>query len=342
MTTQQDFYDNIDGALTPEQAAQAYALAATGDTSAELENSGVPATTTATEEGKGDDGEAAGQAKGESGKGGAEAGTGEEGIDPSKAVVLARDGKHTIPYERLEKARQGEQHWRAQAEAAQQQLSELQAQAQARADAGQAPTTTDNMVAKAEAAIEAGVDASLFGDFSEEALAAGIQKLVEQQVQARVNQALAPLTQKQQQDAATDHYSAIYGKHPDADSIAQSSEFEAWVNSQPSVVRNAYLGLFDPQTGGTAEQIIEVFDAFKAATIPQKSETSAANNKGAASAAVANAKAEPPSSLSSIPGGRAAGSNALDATADMTGLEMMVATQNMTPQQLEAWLNRTV
>lgn len=81
MTTQQDFYDNIDGALTPEQAAQAYALAATGDTSAELENSGVPATTTATEEGKGDDGEAAEQAKGEASKGGAEAGTGEDGID---------------------------------------------------------------------------------------------------------------------------------------------------------------------------------------------------------------------------------------------------------------------
>lgn len=338
MTTQQDFYDNIDGALTPEQAAQAYALAATGDTSAELENSGVPATTTATEEGKGDDGEAAEQQPKVDGE--QPIPEGQQTAD--NTVVMARDGKHTIKFEELSQARKQRDEYRAQAEAAQRQLSELQAQAQARADAGQAPTTTDNMVAKAEAAIEAGVDASLFGDFSEEALAAGIQKLVEQQVQARVNQALAPLAQKQQQEAATDHYSAIYGKHPDADSIAQSSEFEAWVNSQPSVVRNTYLGLFDPQTGGTAEQIIEVFDAFKAATTPQKSETSAANNKGAASAAVANAKAEPPSSLSSIPGGRAAGSNALDATADMTGLEMMAATQNMTPQQLEAWLNRTV
>ena len=255
---------------------------------------------------------------------------------------MARDGVHTIPYEKLEEARKGEQHWKAQAEAAQQQLAELQAQAQARADAGTAPTKTDNMVATAEAAIEAGADVGIFGDFSEEALAKGIATLVEQQVQARVSAALEPLATKQAKDAATAHYDAIYSKHPDADSIAQSTEFAAWVNAQPSAVRNAYWGLFDPHTGGTAQEIVEVFDAFKGVSTSNPNTPAAADPKAAASAAVAAAKATPPASLSSIPGARVEGASELDRAAEMSGPDMLEATKNMSPAQIEAWLDRQI
>ena len=318
-------YSNIEGALTPEQAAAALA-AGEGDTSAELENGGTPDAATVTDD----------AATGE------DAGTTTEAGDPANAVVLARDGKHTIPYETLVKHREGEQHWKAQAEAAQQQLAELQAQAQARADAGTAPTKADNMLATAEAAIESGADVGIFGDFSEEALAKGIATLVEQQVQARVNAALEPLATKQAKDAAAAHYDAIYSKHPDADSIAQSSEFAAWVNAQPSAVRNAYWGLFNPHTGGTAEEIVEVFDAFKAASTPNPNTPAAADPKAAASAAVAAAKATPPASLSSIPGARVEGASELDRAAEMSGPDMLAATANMSPAQIEAWLDRQI
>lgn len=322
-------YTTIEGALSPEQAAAALA-AGEGDTSAELDNGGTPDATTVTDE----------AATGE------DAGTTTEAGEPANAVVMARDGVHTIPYETLVKHREGEQHWKAQAEAAQQQLAELQAQAQARADAGTAPTKTDNMVATAEAAIESGADVGIFGDFSEEALAKGIATLVEQQVeqqvQARVNAALEPLTTKQAKDAAAAHYDAIYSKHPDADSIAQSTEFAAWVNAQPSAVRNAYWGLFDAKTGGTAEEIVEVFDAFKAVNTSNPNNPAAANYKTAASAAVAAAKATPPASLSSIPGARVEGASELDRAADMSGPDMLEATKNMSPAQIEAWLDRQI
>lgn len=319
-------YTTIEGALSPEQAAAALA-AGEGDTSAKLENGGTPDATTVT-----DDAAANGK----------NAGTTTEAGDPANTVVMARDGKHTIPYETLVKHREGEQHWKAQAEAAQQQLAELQAQAQARADAGDAPTTTDNMLATAEAAIESGADVGIFGDFSEEALAKGIATLVEQQVQARVSAALEPLATKQAKDAAAAHYDAIYSKHPDADSIAQSTEFAAWVNAQPSAVRNAYWGLFDAKTGGTAEEIVEVFDAFKAVSTPNPNTPAAADPKAAASAAVAAAKATPPASLSSIPGARVEGASELDRAADMYGPDMMEATKNMSPAQIEAWLERQI
>ena len=326
-------YTTIEGALSPEQAAAALA-AGEGDTSAKLENGGTPDATTVT----------AGAAATSEG-----AGTKTEAGDPANTVVMARDGKHTIPYETLVKHREGEQHWKAQAEAAaareaaaQQQLAELQAQAQARADAGTAPTTTDNMLATAEAAIESGADVGIFGDFSEEALAKGIATLVEQQVQARVSAALEPLATKQAKDAAAAHYDAIYSKHPDADSIAQSTEFAAWVNAQPSAVRNAYWGLFDAKTGGTAEEIVEVFDAFKAVSTSNPNTTAAADPKAAASAAVAAARATPPASLSSIPGARVEGASELDRAADMSGPDMLEATKNMSPAQIEAWLDRQI
>ena len=332
-------YTTIEGALSPEQAAAALA-AGEGDTSAELENGGAPDATTVTDDAATTDGD--NKAKPDAAATGEDAGTKTEAGDPANAVVLARDGKHTIPYEKLEEARKGEQHWKAQAEAAQQQLAELQAQAQARADAGTAPTKTDNMLATAEAAIESGADVGIFGDFSEEALAKGIATLVEQQVQARVSAALEPLATKQAKDAAAAHYDAIYSKHPDADSIAQSTEFAAWVNTQPSAVRNAYWGLFDAKTGGTAEEIVEVFDAFKAASTPNTTTTTAADPKAAARAAVATAKTEPPASLSSIPGARAEGASVLDRAADMSGPEMLAATAGMSPAQIEAWLDRQI
>ena len=331
-------YTTIEGALSPEQAAAALA-AGEGDTSAELENGGAPDATTVTDDAATDGDN---KAKPDAAATGEDAGTTTEAGDPANAVVLARDGKHTIPYETLVKHREGEQHWKAQAEAAQQQLAELQAQAQARADAGTAPTKTDNMVATAEAAIEAGADVGIFGDFSEEALAKGIATLVAQQVQARVNAALEPLATKQAKDAAAAHYDAIYSKHPDADSIAQSTEFAAWVNAQPSAVRNAYWGLFDAKTGGTAEEIVEVFDAFKAVSTPNPNTPAAADPKAAASAAVAAAKATPPASLSSIPGARVEGASELDRAADMSGPDMLEATKNMSPAQIEAWLDRQI
>lgn len=334
MTTSHDtnFFDDIDGALTPEQAAQALRLAESGDTGAKPENDGAPTTIPA--------------AVDKSNTGAADAGTTNTantdapGLEaPGKTVVMAKDGIHTIPFEKLEQARQDGQHWKAQAEAAQQQLEALKAEAQQRADAGQAATKTDNMVATAEAAIEAGADASLFGDFSEDALRAGITKLVDQRVEAGVQKALAPLQAKEQVQQADAHHDAIYKAHPNADSIAQSSEFAAWVEAHPSVVRNAYWQLFDTKTGGTAAQIVEAFDAFVKATGKEVQHQPAATT-AAAKAAASAVKQEPPSSLTSIPGGRVDGLSPDERMADLTGVELMHAMEGKSPEQITAWLNK--
>ena len=339
--TTDNFFDSINGALTPEQALQALRLEEQGDTGVKPETGGAPTTTTATDDKPG----AAEPTKGNEqtddtqGKpGGEQQPIPEDQQTADNTVVLAKDGKHTIDFSHLDKARQQRDTYKAEAEDAKRQLADLQAQAKARENEGQAPTKTDNMVATAEAAIEKGVDPGLFGDFSEEALAAGIAKLVQQQVEERVGKAVAPLQAKQQQDAATAHYEAIYKAHPNADSIVESAEFKAWVDAHPSAVRNAYWQLFDPKTGGTAAQIVEVFDAFTKGN--KEAPTPAAPDKAAATAAAASARTEPPASLSGIPGGRADGLSPHERMAGMGGVDMYAAMEGMSPAQIEAFLNK--
>ena len=247
------------------------------------------------------------------------------GPDPAKAVILAKDGVHTIPYAKLEEARQGAQHWKAMAEAAAAELDALKAQAQQRADAGDAPTTADRQVAAAEAAIDAGVDPSIFGDFSEESMAKGIKTLIHQQAQSinaaveqRLAQALGPLVQQQNVSAQEAHTNAIYQAHPDADSIAESKELAQWIEAQPSFARDGYQAVLER---GTTAQIIEFFDQFKRATGMTQAPAAAGKPDvaAAAGAAIAKAQTRVPMSLSDFPGGNAGPTDELEAMRNLEG-----------------------
>ena len=347
-TTAQEFFQNTDinGALSPDQAAQLMALAESGDTSALLDDGGAPATTTDAEAVTGDPATTDENTSNSTAQAPAAAPAAAAAeIDHSKAVVLAKDGVHTIPYEKLEQARQGEQRWREQAEAAQQQLAELQAQAQQRADSGQSPTKTDAMAAAAEAAIKAGVDPSMFGSFSEEDLAAGIDNVVDMRVDAKLKAALAPfeqmLNQQKQEQAKSDndrHYDAIFARHPDASSIAQSVEMDAWIKSHPSYAQPALQAVLEH---GSTPQVIELFDNFKKAT-GTAAPTPAADHRQAARAAIEKTQPAVPASLSDIPGGRADGLSAFERLSSMEPAAMTDAMQGMTPEQIEAFLNRNL
>ena len=326
-TTHQEFIQThaVDGRLTPEQAAQLLELSQ-GDTGAStLDNGSKPVASPA-------DGTtpAGAQATDDTNNGALS-----PELDPANTVILAKDGKHTIGYEKLVEAREGEKHWKAQYDATQQRLAALEAAASERAAAGVAPTQADNQAAAATAAIAQGVDPEIFGDFSEEALAAGIQKLVDQ----RVSAALAPLQQKQAKDATSEHYSAIYDAHPDADSIAESKELADWIGSQPSFVRDGYQAVL---AKGSTAQIVELFDSFKqAAGITPAAAAASTDVKAAAKAALARASAGAvPVSLSDIPGGRPAATSQFEALDQMSGPALLDAMESMSAVQREAFLNR--
>lgn len=351
MTTQaiQEFLDqtDIDGALDPQQAAALLALAEQGDTGA-----GKPVP---------DNGSAPSAAPAAQATPEVPAANLAPQPDGEKTpVLLAKDGVHTIDYQKLVDARQGEQHWKAQAEAlqaanaaAELELNSLRAAAQARADAGVAPTQVDNMVKAADAAMAAGVDISVFGNFSEEEMARGIQhtvaKEVERAVAAKVDEAVKPFKDRHEQSlraqeaqADADHKTAVLTAHPDAVSIYQSQELQTWIGAKPNYEQAAIRGVLE---GGEAPDLIAVFDRYKQETgaKPAPAVPAATDAKAAAKAAIETAQQNAiPPSLSAIPGGRTGGTSVHDQMGAMDPTSLSAAMQGMNPAQIEAFLNRQI
>lgn len=336
-----------DGEMTPEQAAQLLELADQGDTNTQLlEEGSEPAAAPVVEDNSQDASADDNVTKTDEP---APATAPED--DPVNTVIMAKDGKHTISYDKLVEAREGKQAADAIAQEAltklqeaQKELDALRAQSQQRADAGIDTTVTDKNLAAAEAAIDAGVDPELFGDFSEEAIAKGVKALVVQSVPELVAQLvkkeLAPLQQKQDLTEHDAHLASIYAKHPDIDSIVESQELKQWIESQPAFARPGYQAVLE---NGSAEQIIEFIDTFKEATgKAQAAAPSEERVKAAAKQAIASAKVPVPASLSDISGGRAGPAGQAEALANLNPIDMSEAMASMSPDQIEEYLNRSV
>lgn len=276
-----------------------------------------------------------------------------KGDEPVGAPIASKSGAYTIPYEKLEQARTHAKTLEGENEALRAQVAELTAKAQtnlanaedgaqARADAGQAQTQADQNLEAAKAAIGQGVDISMFGDFSEEAIAKGLGTMMAQmreelraELRQESAQALKPLKEQQAKEASDGHLSAIYQKHPDADEIVQSAEFNAWFKALPSFSRGAVAAVLDPKTGGTAAEVVEVFDTFKAQT-GKAAPAPRAQGDGKAP----EVQRRVPNSLS-----EAAGEQHQDVTQQVmasAGTDpnaLMERMQDMTPEQIERVLN---
>lgn len=250
-------------------------------------------------------------------------------VEPEpKPVILAKDGVHTIPFEKLTEAREAEQHWKQVALDAQAKL-----EAQKAAPVEQVPAGTPEVE-----------DEDLFGDFSEEGIAKGVKKLVasernvlKQELRAELEIELAPLKAKQAISAADAHFAAIEAVHPDVDSVAESAEFKAWVNKQPSFVRDGYQAVI---AGGTAEQVIEALNTYKAATGKLATPPVRTDAEAAAQAAIAKAQSKPPMSLSEIPAGSRVAIDDAEAALEKSSTGMMSMFEGKTPEQITALMNR--
>ncbi len=226
------------------------------------------------------------------------------------APILSKSGAYTIPYEKLAEAREGrkaaldrvaqlEQQVAALTSQQQQNLATAQADAQDRAAAGQSQTAADANLAAATQAMESGVDIAIFGDFSEEALANGVAELnrrAMEQIRAEMRETIrrefAPLREQEAKTATQSHYDAIYSAHPDADEIVDSTEFAAWRNSLPAFAR---AGVDTAMKGGSAQEVVEVFNAFRGIAKQQPQPNTARNAPEALPLRV-------PNSLSDVPG----------------------------------------
>lgn len=258
-------------------------------------------------------------------------------------VVLARDGVHTIPYEKLVEARERDRVSQEALAAANAELESLRKQLQTPANV--APTQQEQDIETAQAAIDAGVNPDYFGDFSEEALADGINRLIDERVQAqvdaRVAKALEPMQQKEQESAAEAHMRTIYEAHQDADSVVESGEFEAWKVSQPTYIQAALDGVL---TQGTAEQVVELLNNYKQSTNstaePAKADKPSTDDlKAKAREAINNAAPTIPASLSDIPGGHKGATSITEQMDSMSGIDIADEMMSWSAEKREQYLN---
>lgn len=247
-------------------------------------------------------------------------------------VILAKDGIHTIPFEKLTEAREAERIARAQMA---EMLQELEALKKAPAPVPNAPPaeTLD-------------ADGDMFGDFSEEAIAKGVEKMVasktaaiEAKFEAKFNAAFAPLQAKQVETATDGHFSLIEAAHPDVESVIPSEQFGKWIDTQPSFVRDGFRAVVEQ---GTSAQVIEMLDAYKSATGKTATAPVKPSAAAAAQAAIARAQSAPPMSLSEIPAGSSAATDEAGAMLDMSDVGMMNKFDGKTPEQIMALMSRVL
>lgn len=267
--------------------------------------------------------------------------------DEKPAPIASKSGAYQIPYDKLVEARNERDQFKQERDQAKQerdllrsQVEQLNAQAQAnlaqqqenaqsRADAGQGATQADKNLEAMQKAAASGVDMTLFGDFSEEAIAEGLVKYVEQVVSQRLAPMQQEAAQRAELTAQEAHLKAIYGKHPDAGDLVESTQWNQWLASQPAFARAAIEQVM--QSGSTA-QVIEVFDTFKAAQ-------GNAATVDPLKAAIEAAGKQVPNTLSDLPGGVAGKSDAEVLSVANNPGDLLGAFAGKTPEQIERMMN---
>lgn len=257
------------------------------------------------------------------------------------APIAAKSGGYTIPYEKLTEARHQRDELRAQNEALRQQLAALQA-----AQSVQAAPAAQKQDAAPDGVVPADF-AKAFGDFSEQGIAQGVKATVEGAMakvldwQRQQEQRQLQEQQARQQQAASAHMQAIYGAHPDADTVAESREFQAWVDAQPVYAR---AGIAQALQAGSAQDVVAVLDAFKQAGRPAAAPAAKAVPQPAAAKADVQAAAAPPVSLSALPGSAPAASDAerVAQLAETDPVALMDFMSNLSPEKRAQLMNSLV
>lgn len=261
---------------------------------------------------------------------------GKQGGDAEQpGVILAKDGVHTIPYDRLVQAREAERAAREAERIAREELAAMRAKLPPEASA---PASAPAPAAAPAADAAPGV----FGDFSDKAIAEGVSKLISQEMgkqRTEIDAKLAPLSQHYATQAEADHFRAIESKHPDRESIVQSEQFTKWLDSHPAFVREAYINVRDK---GTAPQVIEMFDAYKAAQPAKTAPAPSVDVNKRAEEVIAKTKPDAPASLSDIPSGAAAQHDEVAAMAEMSATDLMHKFAGKSPAEIEALVSRIV
>lgn len=331
INNQQAYIESLNGELTPEQAAKLLEMASDEDISA-LSGAGQHDSVSTTEH----------QA--------AVAANSESGVEAKTDTPQYTPDYQTLAQEHELKA----QALQSQNEALARELEALKAASpQSSSPSESHPSAAAQATAQA---LEQGVDVSLFGDFSEEAMTKGLSELAQRSVVQlgaqmreeiraemmgridRLEAKVTPIDEQREADATQAHYRAILDKHPDAGQIVGSKELNDWLSAQPEYLKAGYGAVLNE---GSAVEVNDVLDRFKreSGIAQAPADTNMDALRSAANAKAQQAKPSVPLSLSDIPGARPP-TDPNDVLRSQTGAQLVESFAGKTPEQINALLNQ--
>ncbi len=230
-------------------------------------------------------------------------------------VIIAKDGKSTIPFAELEKSRQLAKD-NGEAAAKWEKLATENATAM--------ETLKTDLEKAKEIDAEAGTSEAqdkILADFKEDygEIHEAVMALVGTEVggklaemQETINSLTAkvePIEASSAETANLAHFNGVLDAHPDFEAIIESGDLNGWIEKQPSFLQKSYMEV--TKTGSTSE-VVELFQTFKDAN-PEKYPAGTEGDEAAKKAAAEIAKkaaaeklkgteAEPPASLSDAAG----------------------------------------
>lgn len=256
-----------------------------------------------------------------------------EPVKEQEPELLAKDGKHTIPYSELVDAREKAEHWENLSNQQKTLIEDLQAAKLQDEEQG----GTENQEAILE---EYEGDYPEIADEMKENLKPFIQKMIDDGVAAATKQfdeKVAPIQQNNEEAAKQKRYDDIVSEHPDAVEVYKSQELRDWIDSQPSFVKATYDAVLQSSTAG---QMNELLSAYKSATSQVKDDSSSIQDK--AKDIIVNTKQKAPASLTDIPAGPTGTLNESEAMLEMTPGQLEQKFAGKTPEQIEALMSKLV
>ena len=245
-------------------------------------------------------------------------------------VVVAKDGKHTIPFEELQRAKDEAKYWQAQAEEA----SRLAQQSQSEQQQNQ-PAAVDLKQLRRELREAMLLD----NDARIEELEAQIDEEISRKAEARAIQVLQQQAAQAEERAISATAEILIKTYPDLDHTKPGANLEAIATVQ------ALSAMYVNKGSTRAQALVDAVDRVaKLYGMGEKAKADlpdeAAMVKAEKVIAQASAKAKVPSSLSSIPAAATPPADELQALSSMSVQQVQDKLMSMPREKILAVLSR--
>ena len=246
-----------------------------------------------------------------------------------EAVVLAKDGKHTIPFDELQKARDAAAFWQAQAEEAKQAIQQRQ---EAQVHSQQVDLKALRRQLRDATLLE---DDALIDDL-ESQIDAELVRVAQATAQQQFSAAMAAANEQAEQRAITSTAESLIAKYPALDHTKPTANAEAIAVVQ---ALSAMYANDRPRATALSDAVAKVASMFG---MDGGSQTDLSDAAAKADKVIAAAKAKPkvPSSMASIPSAPAPPTDEMQAIGQMSPQQMQDKMMEMPREKILALLAR--